>query len=774
MKKSEVNELEEFERPYEIEYSSLKSSKNESLKMHQDKLKQYNKNILEKNNTDKNMFVNNPNLNSVNSFKSISNKNYRLNENTKKNLENFIESNKNKIQKNNKKVISKINNDKNMNKKAHNNKNNNSSIYSKINNYWENHEKKNKIRMNIIKKEREKKIYGELLEKPKISKNSQDIIERLKERTYELTAEDEFEDEINRNIPVKTKEKNYFFKTVYYSNKIKLKNKIKEPGMNKSISKIKTKIYNDNEFTVIKNNKKRAKTPRVKRNNYFKLKQSKISAADIKNIEVIKKLRKKEEEEKMEEIEEKIKEEETESSPDKNKKQKLKIKKMNNNISLDKKINNYLNKSMNSISMRNSNLNLNYISNINEIMTSRRYLNEIYNKDKKIINHSFILSYSNKNIPNSSSQINVPINDNNNFTFNHKKSKTFDGKIQPKTNKSKNEGKNLINYGSYDPISKSFKYKHYTEISKSNSNIKSNSIQYNDKDDKIENIYNNEIKNIYISTEGNNKSKINQNNNINRLKNNLVFEFDRELNDKKKEENDLYNLYKKDIKYRTKEINKLENELKEKNLINNKLINELNIEDKEFLDILRKNEAINNKFNKIDNISLLKYREENRKNLQELNKKNNKYDINKMLYNKKVEEEEEKNMYNYIEAENKTFKNINNFKNNKTFLNNMQQKIENKLDLYNNELKINETKKGELLSKIYGENYSKSIADDNKSELNFGVNKYLINNDINESSQYKYNYSSFNNNNEMNNEDLFNNENSNLIEDFDFQRKHLF
>ena len=259
MKKSEVNELEEFERPYEIEYSSLKSSKNESLKMHQDKLKQYNKNILEKNNTNKNMFINNPNLNSINSFKSISNKNYRLNENTKKNLENFIESIKNKIQKNNKKVISKINNDKNMNKKAHNNKNNNSSIYSKINSYWENHEKKNKIRMNIIKKEREKKIYGELLEKPKISKNSQDIIERLKERTYELTAEDEFEDEINRNIPVKTKEKNYFFKTVYYSNKIKLKNKIKKPGMNKSISKIKTKIYNDNEFKVIKNNKKRAK-----------------------------------------------------------------------------------------------------------------------------------------------------------------------------------------------------------------------------------------------------------------------------------------------------------------------------------------------------------------------------------------------------------------------------------------------------------------------------------------------------------------------------------
>ena len=32
MKEYKTNELEEFERPYELEYSSLKSSKNESLK----------------------------------------------------------------------------------------------------------------------------------------------------------------------------------------------------------------------------------------------------------------------------------------------------------------------------------------------------------------------------------------------------------------------------------------------------------------------------------------------------------------------------------------------------------------------------------------------------------------------------------------------------------------------------------------------------------------------------------------------------------------------
>ena len=33
MKEYKTNELEEFERPYELDYSSLKSSKNESLKI---------------------------------------------------------------------------------------------------------------------------------------------------------------------------------------------------------------------------------------------------------------------------------------------------------------------------------------------------------------------------------------------------------------------------------------------------------------------------------------------------------------------------------------------------------------------------------------------------------------------------------------------------------------------------------------------------------------------------------------------------------------------
>ena len=39
MKKYYANELDEIERPYEIEYSSMKSSKNDSLKAKKNQLK---------------------------------------------------------------------------------------------------------------------------------------------------------------------------------------------------------------------------------------------------------------------------------------------------------------------------------------------------------------------------------------------------------------------------------------------------------------------------------------------------------------------------------------------------------------------------------------------------------------------------------------------------------------------------------------------------------------------------------------------------------------
>jgi hypothetical protein len=279
----------------------MKSSKNDSLKAQTNKLKIINNKILDINdsNKQKNIFRNSPNLNSINSFKSLQNNNktdFRLNENTKKNLEKYIKSKQANQQ--NKKIKDKIfNQNMKINKDAHKNNHNNINIYSQINNYWESRDKKNKIKMQQIKKEREEKIYGELSQKPKISKNSKEIIERLKERNYELTEEDGYEEEINMNIPIRTKEKNYFFKTVYYSNKNKLKNKNKSK-INKSVSKVNT-YYEKNKLNKIQKSKKRPKTPKLKRNIKTQNKKStnkklNFSVADIKNIELIKLIRNKE------------------------------------------------------------------------------------------------------------------------------------------------------------------------------------------------------------------------------------------------------------------------------------------------------------------------------------------------------------------------------------------------------------------------------------------------------------------------------------------------
>ena len=89
---------------------------------------------------------------------------------------------------------------------------------------------------------------------------------------------------------------------------------------NKSYSKIKTKANVEfNKINQIQSiNKKRAKTPKLKRyiNNNKKSSRKKklhLSAANIKNMELINQLRQKENDEKIKLIEEKIKEEKTNS-----------------------------------------------------------------------------------------------------------------------------------------------------------------------------------------------------------------------------------------------------------------------------------------------------------------------------------------------------------------------------------------------------------------------------------------------------------------------------
>ena len=749
MKKCEINELEAFEHPYEIDFSSMKSSKNDSLKAQTNKLKIINNKILDINdsNKQKNIFRNSPNLNSINSFKSLQNNNntdFRLNENTKKNLEKYIKSKQANQQ--NKKIKDKIfNQNMKINKDAHKNNHNNINIYSQINNYWESRDKKNKIKMQQIKKEREEKIYGELSQKPKISKNSKEIIERLKERNYELTEEDGYEEEINMNIPIRTKEKNYFFKTVYYSNKNKLKNKNKSK-INKSVSKMNT-YYEKNKLNKIQKSKKRPKTPKLKRNIKTQNKKStnkklNFSVADIKNIELIKLIRNKEQDEKMKEIKEKIKEEENQNSPDKNI-----IEKNENNVELVNEKDNYnMNKSMNAMTMRNYSMNI-----LSDIMISRRFLNDIYNRDKKVINHSFTINST--SIPKSSSKNQVSKNSKNISSSNNKNSKTISKKKNLRTKSEnmnkKNSKKNLTGYGLYDPNSKSLKYRHFTEISNSynNININNDNINENEKNSDEKMVQSDNIRYSEI-----NKNIINK-----KIKNNLFFEFDREIRDKKEE---LNQIYKDELMNRTNEIKKIEVELKERNMKNKKLIKESKVDDNDFHKIILKNQSINNQLNEINKEYLLKFREENLKRLSEIRQKENKYDRN--IYSS-VKNEEEKNVDDIFQ------KKINVMKY-KTILNNEQQNIENNLELFNNELKINEQKKKALLNKIYNNEYSKSMILDNENdEYQLNLDKYLVKNDAALKENFTRKYFS-----KINNDNLNKTDNGDLVTNFDFQRRHHF
>jgi len=749
MKKYETNELEAFEHPYELECSSMKSSKNDSLKAQENKLKEINNNLLGINNINKykNVLKNSQNLNSINSFKSLPNDNninFRLNEKAKKSLEKYIESKQAKKQ--NKKLKDKVKKQNiNINKIAHRKNHNNINIYSKINNYWESRDKKNKLKMQQIKQEREQKIYGELSQKPKISKNSKIIIERLKERSYELTEEDGYEDEINMNIPIRTREKNYFFKTVYYSNKNKLKNR-NRTKINKSVSKINS-YYEKNKLNKIQKSKKRAKTPKIKRQKTNNKKSSKqklnFSVADIKNLELIKQLRNKEQDEKMNEINEKIKVEENENSLDNKENNENNAEFLNNN--------NYnVNKSMNVISMRNCNMNL-----MNDIMTSRRFLNDLYNKDKKIINHSFVLNSS--SIPKTSTLNKIDKKIKNKSSSYNKNYKTINQKKNLSTRSEninkRNINKNFTGYGLYDPQSKSLKYRHFTEIPCSYNNI-----NFNNENIKENQKKSNENLNKMIQSE-NNRVLEHNNNHINKeIKNNLYFKFDRDLNEKNEEINQIY---KNQLKYKTNEIKKIEIELNERNKINKQLIKESHTDDKDFQNIILKNQSINNQLNKMNNEYLLKFREENLKRLSEIRKKENKYDSNIYL---KLKNEEEKNVDDL-------FNRKINAKKFKSIINNEQQNIENNLELYNNELKINQEKKKALLNKMFNNKYSKSLVlEDDKDDFDdSNVDKYLVKNDVIIKENFANKYFS-----KRTNDDLNEAENKDLVSNFEFQRRHHF
>ena len=121
MNNYQQNELEDIEHPYELEYSSHKSSKNESLKIQTNKdnnnslginnnnnypsinnntLFQNNSNIINIQNNDNILQRNNNNKNNISNINNnvnynYNNNNYRLNDNNKRRIENIIENTNN-------------------------------------------------------------------------------------------------------------------------------------------------------------------------------------------------------------------------------------------------------------------------------------------------------------------------------------------------------------------------------------------------------------------------------------------------------------------------------------------------------------------------------------------------------------------------------------------------------------------------------------------------------------------------------------------------------
>ena len=154
--------------------------------------------------------------------------------------------------------------------------------------------------------------------------------------------------------------------------------------------------------------------------------------------------------------------------------------------------------------------------------------------------------------------------------------------------------------------------------------------------------------------------------------------------------------------------------------------------------------------------------------MEELRQKGNNFDKYKLL---NIKNEEEKNDDKQYNGKITTMKY-------KSILSSEQQNIENNLELYNNELRTNEQKKKALLNKLFNIDYKKSIALENDEEINnnelrFGVNKYFVKNDLNINDKYIYKCDS-NKNEDILGKKGLNGNNENIVENFEFERRHHF
>ena len=645
---------------------------------------------------------------------------------------------------------------------------NNNHFFSTINDYWEKRESKNKIKMEEIKKEREKKIYGNNYPIPKINKNTKKIIKRIKiQLNNQISEEDKIEDQINYNIPIKTEQNIYFHNINNEINNINCYSKFESQGSYRNLMKLKT-------------NKKRTITPKNKTQNLNTLNKNKIqnnynkkkkilNMIEIKSLEKIAKLRKAQEEERIKKNKAKTNICLTKSNDNFNNKHKYKknIKKERIQTEINSR-NNY--KENNMLKMKTTTLNNyrihspTYKDKMSFLIKQRKALNKIYNKDKRIINHSY-QSYTSRfntsQTRRTSDQNHIKIFYKNNI-YNTQPCQEYskitnsfskdNAKCYMKKNNKKNHIKNITN-----------KNRFYT-----NRNFTENS--------KIAN---------YNSYNKPKLQHINLIRNRNLFKNNNLFY--------KVSKNNTLNSYS----YENKEDYRNINNLTPTNVVMNpdSILGKNNIKNNnEHKKTFFKNESIDNIYNVFYN-DLNKYRKENEKKMHQLN--NNKQNgNNKKLLPKNLMKYNEESK-NYLNNQSNEYKSLNN-QTVKNILNSEQQIIENSLNYYNKELELNKEKKEILFNNIYGRNnfiknkyFSNSEINKTNYDKIWVYDKYIFeknknikeddNNNFDESNDCKNSYLFYKIGNgeideeiEMNDDNYEERNNNKILGYFNFQRKHKF
>ena len=717
----------------------------------------YNKFTINPPENDQNILINN---NNDNYFIKTNNNNdnnmtFQMNNSKKSNnfiLDNHIKKiiqetfNKNRFKNDKKKINSK-----------------NLYKFSPDNNYWERREVINKKRFEKIKQEREQKMYGNVYPIPKINKNSKEIIRRLREKLNEkIVDEDQIEDQINRNIPIKTQQSHAYFRKdlnfSYIDNK-RSNNKLKYNKIRVNINNINKNNYlfdlKNSYVNLIKmKNNKKTKTPKPKKAknkvSINKIKEEKISNFHNNNLEKIIRLRKSQNEERIRKFQENKKL--IEASLNNNSlmsqyfnfnsqiKNNKKINKIKENLNIEKE--NIKNK-------KNS-----YISNNIPSLTLDKDYNNLNNSKKQ----SKILNYT-TNTQSLSNYFNSKINGYKkiNEFYQKQNNKQIFSKINkmPPPYKKVKKIKKKRNCNIYNLDTRNMRYVHYTENNyfHSKSNINNNpSLKYINSLFKDKSFYNNQSNQFYkvnnssIYTNYSNSFLSNYKSiySLNDSTKNKINNFNRYIFDKSKDNNYFYDKNYKTINYKNNQMN---NELVVNNLLENK-----------------SNDNIYNSFN---NESLQKFRYENEKKLEELNKNISKNNKKLLPISKQKQIEESKEYFNnnlndiiFSRMDNKKVKNI---------LNSQNKKIKNNLDFYNKEYEINQMKKQVLLEQTFGNPYLKNnIAGNNSfSYNNRYLTKYNNNNII--IHNIKYNYG-----NDYQKENTYEGKNIDNFSSFNFQRKYKF